>query len=448
MTEKKSTIIRKIPNAWPKMNAVLRISWRISDSLECLVSGQIFRRVFAKLLVGMIGLIYSLAVVIGAATAQPGSIYTVGGVKVDMTAETAAAAREQAIVGGHILAFKRLVARLVPERQQGTLPALAQSAIVPMVVSFEIESEKRSSVRYLGSLKFRFQRSRVRQFLKTNGVEFAETRSKPVLLLPVYDSAGAKLLWDDPNPWLLAWQAVPPSDGLVPIRLPAGDLADIRDISAEQAVAGNAAQLAIVAERYGVGSVLVAEASVTVAAGTWARALTVATRYFGGTSDGRTAVRSFAFSQDETAASIVGRAAQQVAVEVEEDWKEENLIRFENQNSLVARLRLTGLRQWVEVRRKLEGISFLRRWQLVAMTRRNVSVRLNYYGDPEQLRIALAQRDLILEQGAVDWLLRDSREVSGSEREELGPIIPSPVKTPQPTEDQQTRDRMEGYITR
>ena len=137
-----------------------------------------------------------------------------------------------------------------------------------------------------------------------------------------------------------------------------------------------------------------------------------------------------------------------MAVEVEEDWKEENLIRFENQNSLVARLRLTGLRQWVEVRRKLEGSSFLRRWQLVAMTRRNVSVRLNYYGDPEQLRIALAQRDLILEQGAVDWLLRDSREVSGSKREELGPIIPSPVKTPQPTEDQQTRDRMEGYITR
>lgn len=373
--------------------------------------------------------------------AQTDGVYTVGAVKVDKTAETAASAREQAIAAGHVLAFRRLLARLVPERQRAGLPALAQSGIVPLVVSFEIESEKRSSVRYLGSLKFRFRRADVRQYLQNSGVGFAETRSKSVLLLPIYDSAGAKLLWDDPNPWLLAWNAVPPSDGLVPIRLPAGDLADIRDISAEQAVAGNADQLALIAERYGASAVLVAEASVTAAAGAGARSLTVATRYFGGTSDGRTAVRSFAYANDETDEAAIGRAAQQVALQVEEDWKQENLIRFDNQNSLVARIELTDLRQWVEVRRKLQGIAFIQHWQLVAMSRRNASVRLTYYGDAEQLRVALAQRDLNLEQGAVDWLLRDSRQARAAE-----PVLPnadatSPSDVP---EKEPTEERTDG----
>ena len=402
----------------PEMNAVRRISRRISQSTSTGLRFGVIGALFMA--VGSIG--------IGSVSAQTGGVYTVGGVAVDMTADTAAAAREQAIAAGHVLAFRRLIARLVPNSQRAALPALAQSGIVPLVLSYEIESEKRSSVRYLGSLKFRFRRADVRQLLQNSGVGFAETRSKPVLLLPVYDSAGAKLLWDDPNPWLLAWNAVPPSDGLVPIRLPAGDLADIRDISAEQAVAGNADQLALIAERYGASAVLVAEASVTADPSSGARSLTVATRYFGGTSDGRTAVRSFAYTEGEADETVIGRAAQKVALQVEEDWKQENLIRFDNQNSLIARISLTDLRQWVEVRRKLQGIAFLQRWQLVAMSRQRASVRLTYYGDAEQLRVALAQRDLMLDQGAVDWLLRDSRQARAT-----GPVAPSAVSPSAPS---------------
>lgn len=398
---------------------------------------------------------------LGTAGAQTGGVYTVGGVDVDKTAETAAAAREQAIAEGHVLAFRRLMARLVPESQRSVLPTLGQRDIVPLVLSFEIESEKRSTVRYLGSFKFRFRRGDVRQFLQNSGVGFAETRSKPVLLLPVFDSAGAKLLWDDPNPWFDAWNAVPPSDGLVPVGLPAGDLADIRDISAEQAVAGNADQLALIAERYGASAVLVAEASITADPGTGARALTVATRYFGGTSDGRTAIRSFAYADQETDDAAIRRAAQQVALQVEEDWKQENLIRFNNQNNLIAMIALTDLRQWVEVRRKLREIAFLQRWQLVAMSRRSASVRLTYYGDAEQLRVALAQRDLILEQGTVDWLLREARQTrvntpgpaAGPEAGAGTPVPPGAATAQpnidtvvQPTADapQPTEERTEG----
>ena len=226
----------------------------------------------------------------------------------------------------------------------------------------------------------------------------------------MYEFAGAKLLWDEPNPWFAAWNAVPPSDGLVPLRLPAGDLADIRDISAEQAATGSEEQLALVAERYGASAVLVATASVNADAASGTRSLTISTRYFGGTSANRTSVRSFDYGETDTDDTVIGRAARQVAVQVEEDWKQENLIRFNSLNSLVADITISELRQWVEMRRRLGKIAFLQRWQLLSVSRRNATVRLNYYGDAEQLRIALAQRDLILEQGAVNWSLRELRD--------------------------------------
>ena len=62
------------------------------------------------------------------------------------------------------------------------------------------------------------------------------------------------------------------------------------------------------------------------------------------------------------------------------------------------------------MREQLRQIAYLQRWQLVSVKRRNASVRLTYYGDAEQLRVALAQRDIVLEQGAVNWSLRESRD--------------------------------------
>jgi hypothetical protein len=417
-------VSRRIANAGPKLNAARRI----------------FRRICALILLGA-----PIAVAMTATTvhAQSENVYTVADVAVDQTAETAAVAREQVISAGHRQAFDRLMARIVPAGQRAGLPALGQGDIVPLVLSFEIEEEKRSSVRYLGKLKFRFRRADVRRFLQTNGVNFAETRSKPVLLLPVYEFAGAKLLWDDPNPWLAAWNAVPPSDGLVPVRLPVGDLADIRDISAEQASAGAEEQLNLIAERYGASAVLIAEASVSADAASGARSVNVTTRYFGGTSADRTAVRSFPYGEADTDETVIGRAAQEIAVQIEEVWKLENLIRFDNRNTLVADISLSELRQWVEMRERLRRIAFLERWQLVAVSRRKASVQLTYYGDAEQLRIALAQRDLVLEQGAVNWTLRELRdtrsEAEPSEvpvtapaaRVKAAPVPAAPVEGPQ-----------------
>ena len=343
-----------------------------------------------------------------AAAQQPGSVYTVSGVAVDRTADTAAAAREQALAAGHVAAFGRLLDRIVPRDRRGALPALDNAAIAPLVLSFGVDEEKTSDVRYLARLTFQFRRNEVREFLRAQGVAVAETRSKPALVLPVYSEVGALALWDDPNPWLAAWKRLPPPDGLVPLRVPAGDLADIRDISAEQAARGEEAPLQKISERYGVSGTIVARAAFVIDPGTGRRALSVATSRSGRALGDRTAVRSFLLEDGETVEAVCARAALALAVEIEEDWKNENLLRFDRQGELIAVLAVNDLRSWVSVRSRIREVAALRQSQMVSASRDRIVVRLSYYGDAEQLRVALAQKDLVLEQGAVNWILREA----------------------------------------
>ena len=115
-------------------------------------------------------------------------------------------------------------------------------------------------MRYLATLRVRFKRAAVRRLLRQANVPFAETASKPVLIVPVFRRAGALLLWDQANSWRHAWAALPPSDGLVPIILPRGDLADVNDIGPEQALRSDEARFEAIAGRYGAGDILLAAA--------------------------------------------------------------------------------------------------------------------------------------------------------------------------------------------
>lgn len=355
----------------------------------------------------------ALALVLLAGGARAQDVYTVSGVEVDVTAETAAEARERAIARAHRQAFDRLVARLVPTSHQSALPRLPPSEIPDFVSSFGIDSEKRSNVRYIASLTFRFRQTVVRGHLQANNVPFAETRSKPVLVLPVYDFAGARLLWDEPNPWFEAWEKLPPSDGLLPLILPAGDLADVRDVSADQAANGARERLTAIAERYGASGVLVVTAKLGKSASTGRSRLDVSTGYTGESSPLRTTVRTFEPNESETLDDWLVRVAGAVARQAEDEWKSENLLHFDRLSELAARVSLTDLRDWVAIRKRLDGIAFLREVRMTSVSRREIELRLRYYGDVEQLRVAFAQRDLalspVVSEFGESWQLREVR---------------------------------------
>jgi len=194
------------------------------------------------------------------ATAQPGGdgVFTVRHVAVDVTATSAALARDKAIQDAQRQAFATLFDRLTLDADGRSPPALDPAQLEQLVDSFEVEEERTSPVRYVGSMTIRFRPAAVRTLMLGSGIRYAEVRAKPVLVIPVDETGGAPALWQRETPWRAAWDALEPQEGLLPVLVPYGDLADVTDIGVEQALAGDEAALRRIADRYGAGSVAIA----------------------------------------------------------------------------------------------------------------------------------------------------------------------------------------------
>ena len=82
-------------------------------------------------------------------------------VKVDATADSAAAARELARIDGQRRALGLVVDRLSGSSDNPKLAKLDDKAITDMVESFEVANERMSAVRYLADYNFHFRWDRV-----------------------------------------------------------------------------------------------------------------------------------------------------------------------------------------------------------------------------------------------------------------------------------------------
>jgi len=111
------------------------------------------RHIAAATIVG--ALVLGSALVAGG-PARAANPYEVTGVPVDVTAADAATARDQAIVQGQRKAFGMLMEQLVGADKAATIQTPSDAALANMVQDFEVESERLSSVRYIGVMTFRF----------------------------------------------------------------------------------------------------------------------------------------------------------------------------------------------------------------------------------------------------------------------------------------------------
>jgi len=332
----------------------------------------------------------------GVALAQEREIFTVAGVAVDVTADTANQARTRALAEAQETALARLLSRLVPAARRAEVPTVASGQVERFVRDFEISGEKTSPVRYIASLTYRFRPEVVRQFLRRANVPFAETPSKPMVVLPVYRVAGAYLLWDDPNPWREAWYSASAGDGLVPIIVPAGDISDVNEITAEQAVRGRSDRLRSIAARYGASDVILALAAPSVDPASNVRILQVNATRFGTTGTERTTVRNFTASGDQTVEDLITVSARAAADQIQEEWKQENLLKPNAETEIIAYVPLSDIADLVEVEKRLAAIGMIRRAVVISMTRNEARLRVRFIGDQNQLAVALAQKDLEL----------------------------------------------------
>lgn len=324
-------------------------------------------------------------------------------VKVDATADNAAAARTVARLDGQRRALSKVVDGLTGSTDETKLPKLDDQAITDMVVSFEVANEKMSAVRYLADYTFHFRPGKIRQLLRNAGIAFSTSPGKPVVVVPVYQDGDNSVLWDDPNPWREAWAQLPAGTGPTRLSLPLGGLADVSAIDAGQARSGDPEALTAIAQGNGGDEALVAAATAQRQNGQLTGLAISLKRYRLGQLGSSQSVTITA-NPGESEGDLMKRAAAAVAAAVEQGVAPSG----DKVASLDAVVAIASLGDWVEMQQRLAAVTGIRKVDLLSLSRQQAKIEIKYVGSPDQLKSSLAEADLDLDGGDPDWRISPS----------------------------------------
>jgi len=338
-------------------------------------------------------------------------------VTVDATADTVIKAREMARLDGQRRALTAVIERLTGGHPPAKVAKLDDNAITGMVASFEVAHERMSAVRYVAECTYHFQAAAIQRLVGNAGIAVPADSGKTAIgtavpaeagktaiVLPVYQSGTAPILWDDPNPWRDAWEKQPAITGPVHVVVPLGDAGDVAAIDADKAEAGDAAALAAITQRNGADEAIVVSAAPRGATGEPAELDVTVRRYRGGQLV-NSHVEPVTANPGENAGDMLRRAAATIAAGIENGWKKAAPNGYDQQGVLTAVLPITGLDDWVRAHHLLAGVPAVRKVSLMALSRQEATIEIGYVGTIDQLKTSLAGISLDLMPGDPVWRL-------------------------------------------
>jgi len=351
-------------------------------------------------------LLFVVALPAWAQTAGDASLFEVPDVAVDITADSAAHARDQAIAQAQRTAFEQLLARL------GADSALAakvnDDTVSSLVQNFEVQNERTSSVRYIGIFTVQFRPMATRDWLNQSGVTFTEEHSKPLIVLPIYVSAnGHPVLWEEHTKWRAAWDGFR-NTGLVPLIVPNGGLDDIAVLSTEEAASGDIEALKNMADKYQAdGAVVVSLEGDLDNPGPPFKIEISRTNVDGSTEDPVFITLPPAGDKNAIPATLA-QAVRQVRDVLEGDWRSAAKVSQGPAARLAVMVPVTTLDEWATIRRKLGSVRAIDRTDVITLARGGTNIELAYHGDLDALREELSRQNLALTQGSMSgiWVLQ------------------------------------------
>ncbi len=349
----------------------------------------------------------------GTAMAQSNSAYTVRDIQVSKTAATGLAAQDAAIRAARDQALAYLFRRLTPESYHNALPVVPPEQMDAMVQATDIQQEQITATAYTGTLALTFSPAAVRQQLQSRNIPFTDRVSPPLIIVPVYERAGALQLWETPNAWDSAWRARVGAQGLVQTVMANGNPSEQLVISADQTLAGDAARLQALAQAYGARGAIVAHARFKIDPRNGQPALETSLSGYGVAPAGpltRTFVGSsgMAGGADKAAEDLSTAAAAGLSEMLAQAWKSQNIRTASSGagGAILATSRLTHLSEYASLMRQLRELPTVEHFSLAKLNAAEAVFRLHLRGGTAQAQSVFSQYGMSLTQTPSGWSLR------------------------------------------
>lgn len=348
---------------------------------------------------GALALCLAAGLFTGSARAVAEDIFSASRVPVDVTADSDLEAKQRGLAEAKATAINILFARIVRREDFQRLPDIDAQQLETLLRDIAIESEKFGGGRYVADITVRFKAPEVRALLSENGIAFAETRSRPLVLLPVYLSPRGLLLWAQDNPWLTAWREVQMRPGLAPIIVPRGDETDAALIDVSAAFSGAPERMEGMARRYGATAVLSALARRGVDTPEGGVSLDVTLLFHGGGWDAKPIRRRYDGAPGQPETEVMAEAVRATRIELDEMWKRRNLIATHvrpGRLAVVAPLR-GNLAGWVALQAALARVAVIKNIRLRRLSVDRAWMEFSVVGSMAQIQVAMEQENLSLD---------------------------------------------------
>jgi len=338
-------------------------------------------------------------------------IYSIYNIAVDETAKNVDRARSSAIKKGQKEAFGKLLRKIIRTEDVSKLPPADANLMLEVVSGFEVQNEKRSSVRYLADMTVHFNPERVQQFLAEYDIAYAETLSTPQIILPIVIYNGTIQLWDQDNPWWAAWARHHSLNNLVRTFLPARTLDNRMQFSALQFRDSNPENILDLAGQYDQDSIMVVIATVMKNFETNSYDVTLDTRLTAVNSETLTGrINHTAPELDMTIDESLDGAVEAAAYWLDNQWKQKVLVQFGVTSELNIKAVFENPQEWRTYQNVLSKAPLIKNMSLQKLQVSEAHLNVRHAGEVEQLILALSQEGLTLEQQDEQWTLLSTPE--------------------------------------
>ena len=329
----------------------------------------------------------------GQTSACAADVFGVSQIQIDQTADTANQAQITALEQAHEAALSIVLDRLLLERAAFSMP-IAPEAAVDLV---HIRTENSLPGRYIAEIDICFSARLLRSFFEDQKLGWAEIKSPPVLILPVFEDAAGARAWQSDNIWLQGWREEAASyQGLLDFVALKPTLLNERQLRAERLSEANPDFLIKAVGRAKAEQILWVRGFVDLTQDP--PQLTMQARLYDKqgaligdlaqtiieTDDGALSQQYEAFRTD-----VLGK--------IEEGWQTANLRQTDLSNTIYARAAITGHADWVAMQRQLSNLPVIGEVNLLSLNVTSALLSLDLNGSVDALRYSLSPLGYALE---------------------------------------------------
>ncbi len=361
---------------------------------------------------------------LGPATVNAGtaSVYTLAKVKLDVEADNAVLAKKRAMKEGPLQALRQIFKRFAPFRAYDRLATMTLDEADDVLDGFAVRSERYSSTRYLALLDYNFSKTRLQALMVKKGVPFFDGRSRKLMIMPVLTVS------DDPeedkkhqNTWWKAWRIVDLKHGLSNGRLYKAKSRDGQDW--QKIAAGNLASFAQMSQRHSTQKLLLVDAHPN------AEKTKIVLRIFGEDYMGAVDYTQELPLENGMKESYE-RAAQLAFGIIEGRWREpqitgelvavsltsgtqgaeaaQDIGRRLVDETFFMRVAFRGLRDWQQIKKRLQRIPGVRKIEVNSLSPRGADVRMSYPGGVDRLQDRLSPYGFAIDRNSGNLTLRST----------------------------------------